>query len=98
MPQILRVGVAVLLIAAIAPWPYGYYQFLRWVVTPMAAYLAFRFGALGQLGKAMTWGVITILFNPFAPISLVRVTWNMADVVVAVLFIFMGTIENKRES
>jgi len=41
-PCLIPAGVAsIMLFLALAPWPYGYYQLLRFVVCGVSAYMAF---------------------------------------------------------
>lgn len=90
----LTVLAAILLVGALGSHPYGYYQFLRWFVAPLAAYLAFRFQATRRFERAWMWGVVAVFFNPVFPIALVRSTWNAIDLLVAVLFIGLGGVTN----
>ena len=94
MPLILRGGVALLLLAALAPWPYGYYKLLRWLVCSVASFLAFRFTESGRVGHAWTWGAIAVLFNPLIPVHLDRTTWNVADITVAVVLLALGGVDD----
>lgn len=76
-----RIIAALLLFIAVADHPYSYYQILRWVVCGVSAYSAF--GAYQEKKKVWAWifGIITILFNPIAPIHFQRETWAILDVV-----------------
>lgn len=84
---ILRIVSAILLLWALSTHPYGYYTILRFVVTGVAAYSAYI--SVNQKKKIWTWsfGIITILFNPFVPIHLDKDTWAVIDVLVAIFFI-----------
>ncbi len=68
-------------------WPYGYYTFLRWVVTGVALFIL----RIAYELKRTTWlwimGLIAILFNPIAPIYLDKGTWVVIDLIVAALFL-----------
>ncbi len=75
------------LLGALADNPYGYYQFLRWailIVGGYSAYLAYKTGS-----KVWLWafGAVAILFNPIFLITFSKDTWQIIDVVVAVIFI-----------
>ena len=72
MPLILRAGAGALLVAALALWPYAFYQLLRWLICPTAGFLSFRFRKARRPGRSWTWGVIAVLFNPLIPVSLDR--------------------------
>ena len=79
---------AIMLLVAIAPLPYGYYQFLRWVICGIAIYIA----VIGYRWKKTwaTWvfGAIAVLFNPIIPIHLSREVWLPIDCVGSLLFGF----------
>ena len=87
--------VAVMLLGALAEWPYGYYQLLRLVVCGVAVFVAFT--ALNWQKLWVTWlfGFIAILFNPLFPIHLTREIWQPIDVICALLFLFIGFLLRK---
>lgn len=77
---------AAMLVGALAPWPYGYYNLLRWVTTSIAVLVAIL-----ALRWKRTWTVpvfvfVAILFNPIWPVQLSRSTWQPIDLATAVLF------------
>ena len=81
---------SVLLLLSFFDWPYGYYTFLRVVVTIVAIYYIYWLYSLAKLQNIWFWGliVIGILFNPIIPIHLGDKTiWGIIDVIVAVFFI-----------
>ena len=83
--------VAVLLLIALIPLPYAYYQLLRIVVTIAAAIYAYRFYENNQTPKAIIFGFIVLIWNPIIPIYLDRSIWMILDVVGAVVFYFGGS-------
>ena len=74
------------LLGALANNPYGYYQFLRWVILIIGTYSAYSAYKIGS--KAWTWIFVTIavLFNPIIPFALQRGTWQSIDIMVAIVF------------
>lgn len=73
---------AVMLLAALASWPYGYYTFLRLVVTACAIALVvveyqrtdkFSVSSIPLIG-------IALLFNPLIPVHMKRDLWALIDV------------------
>lgn len=83
-------GVAsIMLFLALAPWPYGYYQLLRFVVCGAASYIAFVAYNRQKMWAAWLFGFIAVLFNPLIPIHLSRELWQPIDVICAILFIFV---------
>ncbi len=85
--SLLRLIAVGMLLWAMADNPYSYYQILRWVVCAIAGYSAF----LAYERKNNTWawifGVMTVLFNPIAPIHFERETWAILDLVAAVFLV-----------
>ena len=81
---------AVILLFALAPWPYGYYQLLRLVVCGVALYMAFVAFNLQKILAVWVFGFVAILFNPLIPIQLSREIWKPIDVICALLFILIS--------
>lgn len=77
---------AIMLLLALAPWPYGYYQVLRLVVCGVSVYTAFVTYQWGKLWATWVFGFIAILFNPLIPIHLSRELWQPIDVICALMF------------
>jgi len=86
-----------LLIAAILPWPYGYYMFLRVVVFFGFGYffLGFRKKCDEKKKQMPTWawlvGGYALLFNPFIPAHMMRTVWAIFNVLGA--YLIYKTIE-----
>jgi hypothetical protein len=68
-------------------WPYGYYIFLRWVVTGVTLFVLWAAYELEKKTWLWIMGVIAILFNPIAPIYLDKRTWVVIDFIAAIIFI-----------
>jgi len=81
------ISVVILLLAIPSLFPYGYYQFLRWVVTATAIFILYLSYKLNK--KAWLWSMvaISILFNPIVPIYLTKGTWVVIDFIVSILFL-----------
>lgn len=78
-----------MLLGALAPWPYGYYQLLRFVVCPVSGYVAFLAYKWQKLWATWLFGIIAVLFNPIVPVHLSRELWQPVDLVCALLFAFI---------
>ena len=80
---------AALLVLALLPWPYGYYNFLRLSICAVAAWIAYtqwrHDDALS--GWVIVMGATALLYNPFLPIYLTREIWSVLNVVSAGLFV-----------
>ena len=76
-----------LLLLAIPRLPYGYYIFLRWVVSATALFSAWAAYECKHKFWVFTMGGIAILFNPIVPVHLLKETWAVIDFIVAVVFL-----------
>ena len=95
-PGLIPASVAsVMLFLALAPWPYGYYQLLRFVVCGVGAYTAFLAYEWQKLWATWLFALIAVLFNPLIPIHLPREAWQLIDVVCTFLFIAIAAILRK---
>ena len=78
---------AAMLLGALLPWPYGYYQLLRLVVCGASVYVAFMAYQWQKILSTWMFGFIAILFNPLIPIHLSREIWQTIDVICGLIFI-----------
>lgn len=78
--------VVVMLLIAVAPLPYGYYQVLRWLICGVAVFIAFEAYRWGKRWATWLFGIIAVLFNPVLPVHLSKEVWQPIDVVCALLF------------
>ncbi len=69
--------------------PYGFYVLVRFVSMCVFAYLAIVSNKSKNTRLAYLFGALALLFQPFARIALGRLLWNVVDVAVAVLLIFL---------
>ena len=77
---------ATLIFIAIFGWPYGYYEFLRLVVTGISLYAAF---GLLEKDTINFWVMlfIALLFNPLIPIYLPKDMWVLTNIIIGSYFI-----------
>ena len=82
------VAPAILLIAALFPWPYGYYGLLRLAVFVVSAWIAYEQWRFDDAvsGWVVAFGGVALLYNPFMPIHLTREIWSVLNIATAVLF------------
>lgn len=78
--------VAALLLSALADWPYGYYQFLRWAVSAGAAYCGWRASQEGRIWWVVGFVGLALLFNPFQAVHFRRDEWAWIDALSALAF------------
>lgn len=76
-----------LLLAIPSIWPYGYFQFLRWVVMGAAGFNAYIASQLNKTKWLWTMVIMAILFNPIVPTHLSKGTWAFLDLVAALLIL-----------
>src|SRR5687767_7539042 len=77
----------ILLVLAIPTgWPYGYYILLRWIISIIAAIVAYEFYKSHLQAWTFVFGSITFLFNPIIPVYLSKSTWVLIDLIAAILF------------
>ncbi len=81
-----------MLVVAILPLPYGYYTFLRLVVTLAAAVTAYvDYQSSRSLSRrVIVMGLVALLFNPVVTVALNRSTWLPIDLLTAGLFAYMA--------
>ncbi len=78
---------AAMLLGALAPCPYGYYQLLRFVVCGVSVYIVFMAYGWHKMWVAWLFGFVALLFNPLIPIHLSRELWQPIDMGCALLFL-----------
>jgi hypothetical protein len=77
----------IILLLAVLPLPYGFYQFLRIAVAVSSGFIAFTAFSNSKHGWAISFGAVCILFNPLIPVHLSKGVWAPIDVAVAVFFL-----------
>ena len=94
---------ALVLLGALLPWPYGYYQLLRFITCGTAIYIAFKAWCWQKMWAVVVFGFMALLFNPLIPIHFSREAWQPIDVICAALFCYAAFVlrdpsgENKVE-
>jgi len=82
-----------LLVVAQGDNPYGYYTFLRFAITLIAAYLTYRAyknDEDGEMFLAFAWMVL--VYNPIIPLWSSKDTWNTIDGLTAIYLFVSGLI------
>jgi hypothetical protein len=72
---------------AVLDWPYGYYQFLRLMVTGSAIYYAYIAHSLSKSGWMWIFIISALLFNPFIPVRLSREIWTPINIILPIIWI-----------
>jgi hypothetical protein len=92
---ILRVAVALLLLAAIADWEYSFYSLLRVLVTISAIECLWVARRRGAEPWMLAFGAIAVLWNPFVEVHLFKTAWMVLDALAAMVF-FGSTVYLRR--
>lgn len=78
-----------MLLLCLAPMPYGYFQLLRFVAMVAFSWMAYGYYVEKKEKLMVTFGALALLFQPFIKVTLGRGLWNVVDVVVAALLLFL---------
>ena len=86
-PPIALLIPAAMLLLALLHLPYGYYEFLRLVVTGSAVWIAIAVWNDRRLIWGALFALTGLLYNPLIRVHLDRETWRIVNVVTSVLFL-----------
>ena len=87
--SIILTALTVLLLLCLAKMPYGFYQIVRFLAFAGFGYLAYLEYKGKSIDRMVLFVILALLFQPFLPLSLGRVIWNIVDVVVALYLIYL---------
>jgi len=89
---------ALLIIAPLISFPYGFYIFLRIIVTATATYIIFdtykNFKGINE--TVIIFSIVAILYNPIIPVYLTREIWLPINFVTAGIYFFNFYKINKK--
>lgn len=88
VPLTVWLGLAMVLLVAVGPWPYGFYMLLRLLVCAGSIFVALKLGNTSPL--TWTFVVLAIIYNPVFRISFEREFWTIINLVSAVPFLAVG--------
>ena len=91
----LRFISGVLLLLALGYHPYSYYIILRWVVSSSSLYSGWILSKLKSSNWAWILFIVGILFNPIFPVYLDRSTWQVIDIVSAIILFISLSAKKK---
>ena len=89
----LYLPLAAMMLLCLAPMPYGYFQFVRFVAMVVFGVMAYRYYTNHKMVAMWVFSLLALLFQPIYKIALGRVVWNVVDVVVALLLIALFIME-----
>ena len=88
---------SILLLLCLAPMPYGYYQLVRFIAAFSFCIYAWHHYSQKQTTGKIIFGGLALLFQPFFKIALGRTTWNIVDVIVAGILLWMWYKDKKND-
>lgn len=77
----------VLIISALADWPYFMYVLLRMFICCSSAYLAVKVFSQNRFPLTWLFGAIGVLFNPILPVRMSRSDWEATNGVISLVFL-----------
>ena len=86
---------AALMLICLAPMPYGYYMFVRFVAMVVFGVIAYQYYMKQKTVAMWVFIVLALLFQPLYKIALGRIVWNVVDVLVAILLIALFVLEKR---
>lgn len=86
---VVKVILIVILLSCLLPLPYGAFELIRFASLIGFGYLAYKYYKLHDEGKALAFGALALLFQPFFKLSLGREIWNIVDIIVVAFIIYL---------
>lgn len=89
-------ALAIALLLCLFPLPYGFYTIIRLAVSIIAGCWAYQFYRVRRTPLAIIAGAVAILFQPLIKIVLDRATWNIVDVILAIVLVWLVVAQNRQ--
>ena len=86
---VVKIILIVILLSFLLPLPYGAFELLRVAALIGFGYLAYKYFKAHQEGKALIFGALALLIQPFIKLSLGRGIWNIVDVAIVIFIIYL---------
>lgn len=83
------IALAALLLLCLAKMPYGFYQIVRFLAFAGFGYSAYLQYKNNNNDRMIVFIILALLFQPFFPIVLGRIIWNIVDVIAACYLIYL---------
>lgn len=86
----LIIPAVLLILAPLISFPYGFYMFLRLIVTITSIIIIiYNIKAVGGVNEiTILFGLIAILYNPIIPVNLTREIWMPINFVTSGIYIY----------
>ena len=86
---VVKVILVVILLSCLLPLPYGAFELIRFASLIGFGYLAYKYYKSHDEGKALVFGALALLIQPFFKLSLGRGLWNIVDVAIVIFIIYL---------
>lgn len=77
------------LLLCLLPMPYAYFILVRCFATIIFVIMSYKNYQQKNSMLFLFWMIVAVLFQPIMKIALGRVVWNIIDVIIAVLLLFI---------
>ena len=86
---VVKVILIVILLSCLLPLPYGAFELIRFASLIGFGYLAYKYYKSHDEGKALVFGALALLIQPFFKLSLGRGLWNIVDVAIVIFIMYL---------
>ena len=86
---VVKIVLVVILLSCLLPLPYGAFELIRFAALIGFGYLAYKYYKSHNEGKALVFGALALLIQPFFKLSLGRSIWNIVDVAIVIFIIYL---------
>lgn len=94
---IVKLALAALLLLCLVNMPYGFYQLVRFLSMVSFAYFAYEYFKDKKDKLGFAFAALALLFQPFFKITLGRSIWNILDVVVAIVLVWLAIVDYRKK-
>ena len=88
--RILKLLLAALLLLCLFSMPYGYYNIVRIVSMIGFSIIAYRYYSEKEIELFIVFCGLVLLFQPFVKVPLGRTIWNITDMIVAGILLYLS--------
>ena len=86
---VVKIVLVVILLSCLLPLPYGAFELIRFASLVGFGYLAYKYYKVHDEKKALLFGALALLIQPFFKLSLGRDIWNIVDIAIAIFIIYL---------
>lgn len=86
---VVKIILVIILLSCLLPLPYGAFELIRFASLIGFGYLAYKYYKAHHEGRALAFGALALLIQPFFKLSLGRSMWNLVDVAIVVFIIYL---------